>query len=1343
MASPTKDGEFDILVSKVYGRNEGASQPVRVMVGSKFDGGVATPLIEVRNAETGELLRTFGDIVKSAINIDSGGSSKLYLHIKYSDDGVSFTSDGGETPGSYLGMYVDTVKADSETFSDYAWARVGSTAGNIALNEVSRIDSTVSSAASDAAKAQAAADAAQAEAEAQTAKIQALVEDGEKKQAQIDANTAQAAIDQERTNCSNDMYMTSAKNIVDVMGNQGSLKASTGQLIFTAASSKPTASHTGDLWLDTANGKAYKWNGSSWAALDGGTAEDDTAKLIVAANVEGSPFKVFTTQPATPYKVGDLYLTDIEKGDIYRCIKAREEGDYSADDWCVTSSYDSAMSQLMRALDAGKANLEQKAKELKAKADSAYAEADALGQVATNQYKVEYIQTDSATTKPSQDATGWSTTAPARTTGKYIWMRSTYYIGTGDHAQLTHSEPSCITGDAGKDGTGKDGVSVTGSDTFYILATEPPETPTGAEDPSGWSKTEPTPADDYTGNEYRCIRTTLSDGTPLWTTPTVVASFSFAQKAYSTASGTAEKWSKIDKTVEEYNSTYGTTYDTIDGVLLKMSSNIKQNSDGITLKADSRAVINSNLLRDSGFNLDKHYWVADSGCTLTYETSDEKPSGETATDNLMRVKTAGNARCYYDVGDFSHEKGTTYRLTLWYYVSTNQSAASTLTIGLYDVAQVIKTISLPTKECAWHKVDVTYKASRSGSLTLRTSSAAEFVVYHPCLTIAPGTDKYVANGDELTTSAQLSVKSNSILSTVKDTYATKEGLEETNSTVTQLSDSVTTKFTSLKGAITEWVADPDFKQGAANVDGWNLTPSTSGITQSRRDNIAGSTSRRQLSKGTVIRCEATVNCASMADNCTPNVIMYASSTKDGGESYWPAIAKGTKNSKTVQKLFRYYTVPDAYDGWWFRVGTQIAAETTAGETGSVTWTHVRVTDVTSATEDSTLIHQTSDGVAVGKGTQDADGNVTWTSGQFHTLQGNGTFQVQDSGGKVYTSIGAGTATIGKSDGYNTNITSSAVQLRNGSTTLAQVSGSTATIGQTSGLNTYIDGNGIYMRNGTSTTLAKWNASSLLLGQTSGSYPYNLYATGDGLYLRNGTTNLASMKSSGVTIGQSSGAHTVVDTSGMTIYDGSGNDRASYTGSEISLGGGALQITGSGTTSYLKQKGVFSSGIMELCAMNGINLNGIANIPAMTVTPEASYQLELSSSLRMIDCSVTKSSVLSRMTSYSTSYGGVSGYGISSSTFNTPFSPKVSGFATFEGVSSGTNCILAILDYNTLVAYGIATAAGGFCTVSIPPIVVPSRTAHIFKLAARTGNATGYIGSNSGEDNLKTALTATF
>lgn len=47
-----------------------------------------------------------------------------YLHIKYSDDGSTFTANNGETPGAYLGQYVDFTEADSTVFSRYTWTKI-------------------------------------------------------------------------------------------------------------------------------------------------------------------------------------------------------------------------------------------------------------------------------------------------------------------------------------------------------------------------------------------------------------------------------------------------------------------------------------------------------------------------------------------------------------------------------------------------------------------------------------------------------------------------------------------------------------------------------------------------------------------------------------------------------------------------------------------------------------------------------------------------------------------------------------------------------------------------------------------------------------------------------------------------------------------------------------------------------------------------------------------------------------------------------------------------------------------------------------------------------------------
>lgn len=46
-----------------------------------------------------------------------------YLHIKYSDDGVTFTDNDGETLGAWIGTLVDFNETDSLVFSDYTWKK--------------------------------------------------------------------------------------------------------------------------------------------------------------------------------------------------------------------------------------------------------------------------------------------------------------------------------------------------------------------------------------------------------------------------------------------------------------------------------------------------------------------------------------------------------------------------------------------------------------------------------------------------------------------------------------------------------------------------------------------------------------------------------------------------------------------------------------------------------------------------------------------------------------------------------------------------------------------------------------------------------------------------------------------------------------------------------------------------------------------------------------------------------------------------------------------------------------------------------------------------------------------
>ena len=53
-----------------------------------------------------------------------------YLHIKYSNDGKTFTDNAGETVGDYIGTLTDFTKEDSMTFADYTWKKIKGETGD-------------------------------------------------------------------------------------------------------------------------------------------------------------------------------------------------------------------------------------------------------------------------------------------------------------------------------------------------------------------------------------------------------------------------------------------------------------------------------------------------------------------------------------------------------------------------------------------------------------------------------------------------------------------------------------------------------------------------------------------------------------------------------------------------------------------------------------------------------------------------------------------------------------------------------------------------------------------------------------------------------------------------------------------------------------------------------------------------------------------------------------------------------------------------------------------------------------------------------------------------------------
>lgn len=224
-----------------------------------------------------------------------------------------------------------------------------------------------------------------------------------------------------------------------------------------------------------------------------------------------------------------------------------------------TASIDAAVDEISKKADAAAAS-----------ADKAYEEAKRAGQLAVTASRPEYATSTDATATP---ADGWSETPPTYVDGQYTWLRVTVTYGDG-HTEL--SNPVLMTGPKGGKGetgeTGAAGVSVTSLTTFWRLAADTPDTPSGADDPSGWSLTEPSIPDGYEGKLYRTIRTIMSDGTATWTSPDVDSMFEYMARTYRTASGAVTVSSEAKRTAEGNAETIKQVGATADDALSKATT---------------------------------------------------------------------------------------------------------------------------------------------------------------------------------------------------------------------------------------------------------------------------------------------------------------------------------------------------------------------------------------------------------------------------------------------------------------------------------------------------------------------------------------------------------------------------------------------------------------------------------------------------------------------------------------------------------------------------------------------------------------------------------------------------
>ena len=82
--------------------------------------------------------------VKGVEYDDGDAGTDAYLHIKYSNNGTTFTANNGETVGSWIGTLSDSTLADSTTFSDYTFKEIVGADGYTPIKNTDYFDGTSS-----------------------------------------------------------------------------------------------------------------------------------------------------------------------------------------------------------------------------------------------------------------------------------------------------------------------------------------------------------------------------------------------------------------------------------------------------------------------------------------------------------------------------------------------------------------------------------------------------------------------------------------------------------------------------------------------------------------------------------------------------------------------------------------------------------------------------------------------------------------------------------------------------------------------------------------------------------------------------------------------------------------------------------------------------------------------------------------------------------------------------------------------------------------------------------------------------------------------------------------------
>ena len=180
------------------------------------------------------------------------------------------------------------------------------------------------------------------------------------------------------------------------------------------APSAPTGGfQAGDLWFDSDdNYKIYVWNGSTWQLAQDAHAAQQTANSVQLALNGKNKINYSTSQPSTATALtGDLWFDTDDSYKLYT---------FNGTSWQLTQDSATASTNATTALNAANS--------------------------AVTNYVIEYASNSSETVAPSS---GWSTAAPTRTAGTFIWSRTKITYGSGS---TTTTNPVLVTGNTGATG---------------------------------------------------------------------------------------------------------------------------------------------------------------------------------------------------------------------------------------------------------------------------------------------------------------------------------------------------------------------------------------------------------------------------------------------------------------------------------------------------------------------------------------------------------------------------------------------------------------------------------------------------------------------------------------------------------------------------------------------------------------------------------------------------------------------------------------------------------------------------------------------------------------------------